>query len=100
MMMMMMMTVFMVQFYLRNVTAPKTKFYAVVSSLPAKEIAKFLNAILESQDYTELKRTHMESHERTKPELSECRQQQFQDDLRHICTKCFLYLNVLELARI
>ena len=64
-------TILEAQFHLRNVTASKTKFYAVVSSLPAKEVGKLPNAILASQDYEELKRTLIEPHEQTKPELLE-----------------------------
>ena len=59
------------QFHLRNVTALKTKFYVVISSLPAKEVGKLPNAILASQDYEELKRTLIEAHEQTKPDLLE-----------------------------
>ena len=58
-------------FHLRNVTASKTRFYAVVSSLPAEEVGKLPNATFASQDYEELKRTLIEAHERTKPELLE-----------------------------
>ena len=64
-------TILEAQFHLRNVTASKTKFYAVISSLPAEEVGKLPNAIFASQDYEELKRTLMEAHEQTKPELQE-----------------------------
>ena len=52
-------------------TASKTKFYAIVSSLPAEEVGKLPNATLASKDHGELKRTLIEAHERTKPELLE-----------------------------
>ena len=60
-------TILEAQFHLRKVTASKTKFYAVIPSLPAEEMGKLPNATLASQDYEELKRTH----KRTKPELLE-----------------------------
>ena len=59
------------QFHFQNVTASKTKFYAVISSLPAEEVGKLPNAILTSQDYKELKQTLIEDYEQTKPELLE-----------------------------
>ena len=64
-------TILEAQFHLRNVTASKTKFYAVISSLPAEEVGKLTNAIFASQDYEELKRTLIEAHEQTKPEFLE-----------------------------
>ena len=59
------------QFHLQNVTASKAKFYVVVSSLAAEEVGKLPNATLVSQDYEELKRTLIEAHEPTKPQLLE-----------------------------
>ena len=44
-------TILEAQFHLQNVTASKTKFYAVISSLLAEEVGKLPNAILASQDY-------------------------------------------------
>ena len=64
-------TILEAQFHLRNVTASKTKFYALVSSLPVEEVGKLPNATLASQDYGELKRTLIEAHEQTKAELLE-----------------------------
>ena len=64
-------TILEAQFHLRNVTASKTKFYAVILSLPSEEVGNLPNAILASQDYEELKRTLIEAHEQTKPELLE-----------------------------
>ena len=34
-------TILEAQFHLRNVTASKTKFYTVISSLPAEEVANY-----------------------------------------------------------
>ena len=59
------------EFHLRNVMASKTKFYAIISSLPAEEVDKLPNDIIASQNYEELKRTLIEAHEQTKPELLE-----------------------------
>ena len=64
-------TILEAQFPLQNVTAPKTKFYTIVSPLPAVEIAELPNATLVSQDYGELKQTLIESHKRMKPKLFE-----------------------------
>ncbi len=64
-------TILEAQFHLRNVTTSKTKFYTVISSLPAEEVCKLPNTTLASQDYEELKRILIESHEQTKPELLE-----------------------------
>ena len=64
-------TILEAQFHLRNVTASKTKLYAVISSLPAEEVGKIPNTTLASQDYEEIKQTPIEAHERTKPELLE-----------------------------
>ena len=49
----------------------ETKFYTVMSSLPAEEVGKLPNATLASQNYEELKQTLIEAHEQTKPELLE-----------------------------
>ena len=59
------------EFHLRNVTASKTKFYAIISSLPAEEVGKLPNHIIASQNYEELKWILIEAHEQTKPELLE-----------------------------
>ena len=64
-------TILEAQFHLRNVMASKTKFYAVVSSLPTEEVGKLPNATLASQNYEELKRTLIEAPERTKSGLLE-----------------------------
>ena len=56
-------TILEAQFHLRNVTASKTKFYAVVSLLPAEEVGKLPNATLASKNYEKLKRTLIEAHE-------------------------------------
>ena len=56
-------TILEAQFHFRNVTSSKTKFYAVVSSLPAEEVGKLPNSTLASQNYEELKRTLIEVHE-------------------------------------
>ena len=57
------------QFHLRNITASTTKFYTVISSLPAEVVAKIPITILESKKYEEIKQSLIEAHERTKPEL-------------------------------
>ena len=56
------------QFHLRNITASTTKFYTVISSLPAEVVAK-IPIILESKKYEEIKQSLIEAYERTKPEL-------------------------------
>ena len=58
-----------VQFHLQNVVTPKTKFHAVVMSLPAETVAKLLIAPLKSQDYEEVKHALIEAHKNTKPKL-------------------------------
>ena len=55
-------TILEAQFHLRNMTASKTKFYTVISSLPFEEVGKLPNATLASQNYEELKRTLIEAH--------------------------------------
>ena len=57
------------QFHLRNIPASTTKFYTVISSLPAEVVAKIPITILESKKYEEIKQSLIEAHERTKPEL-------------------------------
>ena len=57
------------QFHLRNITASTTKFYTVISSLPAEVVAKIPITILESKKYEEIKQSLIEAHERTKPKL-------------------------------
>ena len=57
------------QFHLRNITASTTKFYMVISSLPAEMVAKIPITILESKKYEGIKQSLIEAHERTKPEL-------------------------------
>ena len=57
------------QFHLRNITVSTTKFYTVISSLPAEVVAKIPIRILESKKYEEIKQSLIEAHKRTKPEL-------------------------------
>ena len=44
------------QFHLRNITAFTTKFYTVISSLPAEVVAKIPIRILESKKYARKKK--------------------------------------------
>ena len=85
-------TILEAQFYLRNVTASKIKFYTVISSLLAEEVIKLPNATLATQDYEELKRTLIEAREQTKPELLEklmSAADYFRANRRHIYTRCY-----------
>ena len=57
------------QFHLRNITQSDTKFYHVLSSLPADLVANLNPRILEGKDYDELKKAVVANYEKTKPEL-------------------------------
>lgn len=62
-------TIMEAQFHLKHVTSPQTKFYHVISSLPAEVVARVPPSVLAAKDYTELKDTIEASYERTKPEM-------------------------------
>lgn len=57
------------QFALRGVTAQKTKFFNVMSSLPADLISRIPSDITAAENYDELKKTVIDVYEQTKPEL-------------------------------
>lgn len=57
------------QFNLKNITAQSTKFFNVVSALPADLVAKLPQDLITQQNYDELKKTVIEIYEKTKPEL-------------------------------
>ena len=79
------------QFHLRNITASTTKFYTVISSLPAEVVDETPITILESKKYEEIKQSLIEAHERTKPELLDklMSTKLLQAVLQHTCKKCY-----------
>lgn len=59
------------QFHLRNITTQTTKFFNVISSLPADLVAKLPTTVLADKNYESLKTTVIDIYEKTKPELFE-----------------------------
>lgn len=66
-------TILEAQFHLRHITSDVTKFYSVISALPAEVVAKLPNALIVATEpnYKELKEAVLNMHEKTKPELLE-----------------------------
>ena len=62
-------TILEAQFHLRKVSVPVTKFYSVISALPAEIVTKLPPTVLQNKNYEELKTTVLNMYEKTKPEL-------------------------------
>lgn len=59
------------QFYLRKITTDETKFYHVLSALPAETVGRLSEPILIDKNYISLKAEVIDMFEKTKPELFE-----------------------------
>ena len=57
------------QFHLRKITVDDTKFYHVLSSLPAETVARIDSTTLSEKKYETLKNEIVAMYEKTKPEL-------------------------------
>lgn len=57
------------QFHLRSISVDETKFYHVISALPAELISKLPSALMTNKSYNDLKNAVISIHEKTKPEL-------------------------------
>ena len=84
------------QFHLANISDSVTKFYHVLSSLPADVVARVDLTVIAGQDFARLKEAIIEMFEKTKPELFEKlisksvmtgRPSEFLGDLRDVASK-------------
>ena len=84
------------QFHLANISDSVTKFYHVLSSLPADVVARVDPTVIAGQDFARLKEAVIEMFEKTKPELFEKlisksvmtgRPSEFLGDLRDVASK-------------
>jgi len=57
------------QFSLRNVTVSSTKFYHILSALPAEIVSKLPATVITSKSYETIKEAILSMYERTKPEM-------------------------------
>lgn len=61
--------IFDAQFHLANIVSNNTKFFHVLSSLPADVVARVDPSVIAAHDFASLKSAVIEMFERTKPEL-------------------------------
>lgn len=59
------------QFRIKNITESSTKFYNTVAVLPPHLVSNISSEIMEGADYDNLKKSVIEAHQQTKPELFE-----------------------------
>ena len=57
------------QFHLKHITVEETKFYHVISCLPPTLLSKLPKTLITNKIYEDLKKSVIEVHEETKPEL-------------------------------
>ena len=84
------------QFHLANISSNDTKFFHVLSSLPADVVARVDPSVIAAHDFSSLKSAVVEMFERTKPELFEKlisktvmtgRPSEFLSELRELASK-------------